>query len=159
MFPFDRNGTIWIYDGIQANSVVSKICEFHHIDCGNRMFLCITGREKSKSIQWKAKAPKIILMSRNHTLMMLNTKLHICSADEGFDGTFPTNVVVRNNGSCVYIPPGIFKSTCKIDITWFPFDDQRCEMKFGSWTYDGFQVFILYLPCRINRQLNVGKFE
>lgn len=38
------------------------------------------------------------------------------------------------------MPPGIFKSTCKIDITWFPFDDQRCEMKFGSWTYDGFQV-------------------
>lgn len=88
------------------------------------------------------------------------------SADEGFDGTYPTNVVVRSNGSCVYIPPGIFKSTCKIDITWFPFDDQviywpspvqathtsfsmnilspfqRCEMKFGSWTYDGFQVCV-----------------
>lgn len=47
---------------------------------------------------------------------------------------------MRNNGSCLYVPPGIFKSTCKIDITWFPFDDQRCEMKFGSWTYDGFQV-------------------
>ncbi|XP_017470069.1 PREDICTED: uncharacterized protein LOC108361814 [Rhagoletis zephyria] len=62
------------------------------------------------------------------------------SADEGFDGTYQTNVVVRNNGSCLYVPPGIFKSTCKIDITWFPFDDQRCEMKFGSWTYDGFQV-------------------
>ncbi|XP_044741671.1 neuronal acetylcholine receptor subunit alpha-7 [Chrysoperla carnea] len=62
------------------------------------------------------------------------------SADEGFDGTYPTNVVVRNNGSCMYVPPGIFKSTCKIDITWFPFDDQRCEMKFGSWTYDGFQL-------------------
>ncbi|CAH0562455.1 unnamed protein product [Brassicogethes aeneus] len=62
------------------------------------------------------------------------------SADEGFDGTYPTNVVVRNNGSCMYVPPGIFKSTCKIDITWFPFDDQRCEMKFGSWTYDGLQL-------------------
>lgn len=62
------------------------------------------------------------------------------SADEGFDGTYPTNVVVKDNGTCLYVPPGIFKSTCKIDITWFPFDDQRCEMKFGSWTYDGFQV-------------------
>lgn len=48
--------------------------------------------------------------------------------------------MVRNNGSCMYVPPGIFKSTCKIDITWFPFDDQRCEMKFGSWTYDGLQL-------------------
>lgn len=69
-----------------------------------------------------------------------NLFFSIHSADEGFDGTYPTNVVVRNNGSCLYVPPGIFKSTCKIDITWFPFDDQRCEMKFGSWTYDGFQV-------------------
>ncbi|KAL6436054.1 hypothetical protein ACFW04_005695 [Cataglyphis niger] len=48
------------------------------------------------------------------------------SADEGFDGTFQTNVVVTHNGSCLYVPPGIFKSTCKIDITWFPFDDQHC---------------------------------
>ncbi|XP_071440774.1 neuronal acetylcholine receptor subunit alpha-7-like isoform X9 [Hetaerina americana] len=62
------------------------------------------------------------------------------SADEGFDGTYHTNVVVRHNGSCLYVPPGIFKSTCKIDITWFPFDDQHCDMKFGSWTYDGNQL-------------------
>lgn len=62
------------------------------------------------------------------------------SADEGFDGTYQTNVVVAHNGSCLYVPPGIFKSTCKIDITWFPFDDQHCDMKFGSWTYDGNQV-------------------
>lgn len=71
------------------------------------------------------------------------------SADEGFDGTYPTNVVVRSNGSVVYIPPGIFKSTCKIDITWFPFDDQRCEMKFGSWTYDGFQVNFIIIRIGI----------
>jgi len=62
------------------------------------------------------------------------------SASEAFDGTYPTNVVVTSSGSCTYIPPGIFKSTCKIDITWFPFDDQDCEMKFGSWTYNGFKL-------------------
>ena len=62
------------------------------------------------------------------------------SADEAFDGTYPTNVVVTSSGSCTYIPPGIFKSTCKIDITWFPFDDQLCDLKFGSWTYSGWKV-------------------
>ncbi|XP_076177262.1 nicotinic acetylcholine receptor alpha6 isoform X2 [Ptiloglossa arizonensis] len=62
------------------------------------------------------------------------------SAEEGFDGTYQTNVVVTHDGSCLYVPPGIFKSTCKIDITWFPFDDQHCDMKFGSWTYDGNQL-------------------
>ncbi|ENN81088.1 hypothetical protein YQE_02456, partial [Dendroctonus ponderosae] len=64
-------------------------------------------------------------------------------ADEGFDGTYQTNVVIKSNGSCLYIPPGIFKSTCKIDITWFPFDDQHCDMKFGSWTHDGNQLDLL----------------
>ena len=62
------------------------------------------------------------------------------SADEKFDGTYQTNVVVGNEGDCLFIPPGIFKSTCKIDITWFPFDDQQCDLKFGSWTYSGWQV-------------------
>ena len=62
------------------------------------------------------------------------------SADEKFDGTFQTNVVVSHTGNCLYVPPGIFKSTCKIDITWFPFDDQKCDLKFGSWTYSGWKV-------------------
>lgn len=81
-----------------------------------------------------------------------NVKLYVYSADEGFDGTYHTNIVVKHNGSCLYVPPGIFKSTCKIDITWFPFDDQHCEMKFGSWTYDGnqvrFTVFFVYISCQ-----------
>ncbi|KAF2369052.1 Neurotransmitter-gated ion-channel ligand-binding domain, partial [Trinorchestia longiramus] len=54
------------------------------------------------------------------------------SADELFLSTYPTNVVVEQTGLCTHIPPGIFMSTCKIDITWYPFDDQYCEMKFGS---------------------------
>ena len=65
------------------------------------------------------------------------------SASEAFDATYPTNVVVTSAGLCTYIPPGIFMSSCPIDITWFPFDDQNCEMKFGSWTYNGFKVFLI----------------
>ncbi|XP_076465874.1 neuronal acetylcholine receptor subunit alpha-7-like [Babylonia areolata] len=59
------------------------------------------------------------------------------SASEGFDATFRTNVVVSSDGSCLWVPPGMFKSTCAIDITWFPFDDQKCDLKFGSWTHTG----------------------
>lgn len=35
---------------------------------------------------------------------------------------------------------GIFKLTCTINIVWFPFDEQECFMKFGSWTFDGLFV-------------------
>uniref|UniRef100_A0A1I7XKZ5 Neur_chan_LBD domain-containing protein n=1 Tax=Heterorhabditis bacteriophora TaxID=37862 RepID=A0A1I7XKZ5_HETBA len=60
--------------------------------------------------------------------------------DTNFDSTYPTNMVVYNSGDVHWIPPGIFKISCKIDIEWFPFDEQRCFFKFGSWTYDGFKL-------------------
>lgn len=120
---FFRNGTTWTCGGTPPSTAAWKIFGYRHIGSGSLTCWCTIGT-------WRFNTAK------PHFLMTLPLR----SADEGFDGTYPTNVVVRNNGSCLYVPPGIFKSTCKIDITWFPFDDQRCEMKFGSWTYDGFQV-------------------
>ena len=38
----------------------------------------------------------------------------LSSASEAFDGTYQTNVVVTSAGTCTYIPPGIFKSSCQI---------------------------------------------
>ncbi|CAJ0935294.1 unnamed protein product, partial [Mesorhabditis belari] len=59
------------------------------------------------------------------------------SADENFDSTYPVNYVVSHDGSIMQVPPGILKLSCKIDITWFPFDTQKCHLKYGSWTYSG----------------------
>ncbi|CAH8604175.1 unnamed protein product [Heterobilharzia americana] len=61
-------------------------------------------------------------------------------ADEKFDRTFPTNTIIKHDGTVQWMPPGLFKSTCNIDILWFPFDEQSCIMKFGSWTYYGDQI-------------------
>jgi len=59
------------------------------------------------------------------------------SADEDIDSKYPSNVISYADGLCIWIPLGLFISSCKIDIRWFPFDDQKCKLKFGSWTYDG----------------------
>ncbi|CAB3404268.1 unnamed protein product [Caenorhabditis bovis] len=59
---------------------------------------------------------------------------------ENFDSTFKTNALVYHDGVINWIPPGIFKISCKMDITFFPFDEQICFMKFGSWTYHGFAL-------------------
>ena len=37
------------------------------------------------------------------------------SASQEFDSTYPVNIVVTNNGGCKHVPPGIFKSTCKVE--------------------------------------------
>jgi len=49
-------------------------------------------------------------------------------------------VVIFNHGDVLWIPPAIYKSSCTIDVTYFPFDQQECKMKFGSWTFNGDQV-------------------
>ncbi|KAE9411900.1 hypothetical protein Angca_006303, partial [Angiostrongylus cantonensis] len=53
----------------------------------------------------------------------------LSSVDTNFDSTYPTNMVVYNTGDVHWVPPGIFKISCKIDIEWFPFDEQRCKFK------------------------------
>ncbi|EYC35719.1 hypothetical protein Y032_0992g3324 [Ancylostoma ceylanicum] len=63
------------------------------------------------------------------------------SANEDFDSTFKSNEVVYNTGEVNWVPPGILRASCKMDITYFPFDEQLCYLKvnsisFGSWTYN-----------------------
>ena len=63
-----------------------------------------------------------------------------CSADDFTEGFMQSKAMVSNTGNVFWAPPAKLRSSCKIVITYFPFDDQKCTMKFGSWTYDGFQV-------------------
>ncbi|XP_043501324.1 neuronal acetylcholine receptor subunit alpha-10-like isoform X1 [Polistes fuscatus] len=51
-----------------------------------------------------------------------------------------TNVIVNHTGEVVWLSHGIFRSSCDIDVEFFPFDEQRCALKWASWTYDGYQI-------------------
>ena len=46
-----------------------------------------------------------------------------------------TKVIVTSDGNCTWLAPIILKSECKIDVEFFPFDEQSCLLQFGSWTY------------------------
>ena len=66
------------------------------------------------------------------------------SADTRLKEQRDAMAVITYDGSVTWIPPAIYKSTCAIDITNFPFDIQNCSMKFGSWTYDGHKLDIAF---------------
>lgn len=60
-----------------------------------------------------------------------------------------TNVIVSHTGEVVWLSHGIFRSSCDINVEFFPFDEQRCALKWASWTYDGFQVSFIHIPHSI----------
>ncbi|UMM44038.1 hypothetical protein L5515_019308 [Caenorhabditis briggsae] len=62
------------------------------------------------------------------------------------DITILTDALVTFEGNVYWQPPAIYKSFCPIDVTWFPYDSQKCEMKFGTWTYTGRYVDLKQLP-------------
>lgn len=65
---------------------------------------------------------------------------NILSADGNYEVTIMTKAILHHTGKVVWKPPAIYKSFCEIDVEYFPFDEQTCFMKFGSWTYDGYMV-------------------
>ncbi|EDO42038.1 predicted protein [Nematostella vectensis] len=65
------------------------------------------------------------------------------NADASTDGSlenFKTRIIVSSDGKNMWLAPVIFSSSCTIKIKYFPFDDQYCSLKFGSWTFDGFHL-------------------
>jgi nicotinic acetylcholine receptor len=78
--------------------------------------------------------------SQNVTVDNNKCFFYISSADDHTDGYMAALAMVSSNGRVFWPPIVKLRSTCSLDITYFPFDDQICTLKFGSWAYDGTQV-------------------
>lgn len=48
---------------------------------------------------------------------------------------FDAKIVFHYDGRIQWNAPAQIKTICTIDITYFPFDEQRCRITFGSWSY------------------------
>ena len=67
-----------------------------------------------------------------------------CSADvSSYKSSISTNVIVTSDGNVTWLSMVIFRSSCAVDVKYFPFDEQNCTMLFSSWTYDGFQLNLI----------------
>ena len=73
------------------------------------------------------------------------------SADGDFAVTHLTKAHLFHDGRVQWTPPAIYKSSCSIDVTFFPFDQQNCTMKFGSWTYDKAKIDLVSMHSRVDQ--------
>ncbi|VDL91846.1 unnamed protein product [Schistocephalus solidus] len=62
------------------------------------------------------------------------------NADGKYEITTLTKAQVFYNGLVRWMPPALYLTSCRINVEFFPYDEQECSMRFGSWTYDGSKV-------------------
>ncbi|XP_031573810.1 neuronal acetylcholine receptor subunit alpha-7-like [Actinia tenebrosa] len=75
------------------------------------------------------------------------------NADSGADGSlygFKAKITVDSAGRNVWLAPTLLTTSCKINVRYFPFDQQACTLKFGSWTYDAASVDVVSQSKSVN---------
>ncbi|EYC26497.1 hypothetical protein Y032_0010g1188 [Ancylostoma ceylanicum] len=81
------------------------------------------------------------------------------NADGNYLVSFYSNVVVEHTGEMLWVPPAVYKSSCIIDVEYFPFDEQVCSLTFGSWTFKKEEVQISYHMGKRQVELNDYSFS
>uniref|UniRef100_H9GLK1 Uncharacterized protein n=1 Tax=Anolis carolinensis TaxID=28377 RepID=H9GLK1_ANOCA len=66
--------------------------------------------------------------------------------DGNFEVAYSANVLIYEGGSMYWLPPAIYRSTCSIEVTFFPFDWQNCSLVFRSQTYSAKEVQLTFGP-------------
>lgn len=58
------------------------------------------------------------------------------------DDDLPLGLIVNSSGSIFFSQPTTIRSACALNVADFPFDDQTCQLTFGSWTMDSSLVIL-----------------
>ncbi|XP_041374684.1 neuronal acetylcholine receptor subunit alpha-3-like [Gigantopelta aegis] len=59
---------------------------------------------------------------------------------------------VRYDGEVTWEPTGIFYTSCNIDISYYPFDKQKCQLEITSWAYNIGEQNLTFLGTGFNLQ-------
>jgi len=62
------------------------------------------------------------------------------SAGDKFNDYMVTNAIVKSDGTVLWLFPALIKTYCTLNVKYFPFDTQTCDIVFISWTFSGHEL-------------------
>ncbi|XP_003791329.1 acetylcholine receptor subunit epsilon [Otolemur garnettii] len=74
--------------------------------------------------------------------------------DGQFGVAYYSNVLIYEGGLVYWLPPAIYRSTCTVEVTYFPFDWQNCSLIFRSQTYNAQEVEFTFAVDKNNEIIN-----
>ncbi|KAG7187587.1 hypothetical protein KM043_016655 [Ampulex compressa] len=145
-FPFDEQTCVlkfgsWTYDGFKGIKVFRLFIDVSISSIRDSMEDLRSEEEQKMNITSNFVAKEIERDIRRAEIHVGGRVLPACrTADGNYEVTLMTKATVYYSGLVVWQPPAVYKSSCSIDVEFFPYDVQTCVLKLGSWTYDGFKV-------------------
>ncbi|XP_070539594.1 neuronal acetylcholine receptor subunit beta-3-like [Ptychodera flava] len=83
--------------------------------------------------------------------------------DNSVDGNFMLPVwkyaTVYSDGQVWMTPPGDLRSSCSLNIRYFPFDRQRCYMTFGPWEYTANEIRLQAIKDHVVKEKYIENVE
>ena len=69
--------------------------------------------------------------------MIIHFYHSLCSVSDEIPQIDEYLAAIYSDGSVMWLAPAVIKSSCQLDVTYFPWDKQSCNLQWGSWIMDG----------------------
>lgn len=76
----------------------------------------------------------------NYPFLSPSSHCSVVVPQDGVFGNINLLVSLSSTGDVKWLFPTVIQSRCSVDMGLFPFDTQRCDHEFGSWSYDGEKI-------------------
>ncbi|VDH96217.1 Hypothetical predicted protein, partial [Mytilus galloprovincialis] len=66
------------------------------------------------------------------------------------DRQMKRTIRIKYDGEVRWEPPAVLSTSCDIDVTYFPYDSQSCEIELASWGFPANAVNLTFLKTDLN---------
>ncbi|KAG8042232.1 hypothetical protein G9C98_004866 [Cotesia typhae] len=124
--------------------VVPKLMEFDEFTNVMKLHTWMYIAWKDHHLQWKPEefdgVDSIYLMS--HEIWTPDITIVNAGFGEEEIGIPPTTCIVSKDGRLACVPIVCFSTRCHRDHTYWPFDQQHCNVEYASWSYNTEEIYL-----------------